>query len=93
MGATALSMLKLQDMGMEVQAGEKLRYIVVNRKAKTKDRRYMPEEELQLHPDREQIDIEYYRKLLLSAFREVWAEFASFRDFDALIDPQGRFDF
>ncbi|TGK62763.1 DNA polymerase [Leptospira wolffii] len=93
MGATALSMLKLQDMGMEVQAGEKLRYIVVNRKAKTKDRRYMPEEELQLHPEREQIDIEYYRKLLLSAFREVWAEFASFRDFDALIDPQGRFDF
>lgn len=95
MGATALSMLKLKDLGMEVQAGEKLKYLVVNRKAKTKDRRYMPEEEFQLHPKRAEqgIDLEYYRSLLLSAFREIWAEFASFRDFDSLIDPQGKFDF
>ncbi len=95
LGATALSMTKLQDMGMEVQAGEKVKYLVLNQKSKNKDRRYMPEEELQLHSNHSKIktDTMYYRKMLLSYFMEVWSEFASFKDFEALIDPQGRFDF
>lgn len=96
MGATALSMMKLKDFGMNVQAGEKIKYLVLNQKSKTKDRRYMPEEELQLYPNkikRTGFDKEYYRKMLVGVFREVWAEFASFKDFDSLIDPQGRFDF
>ncbi|TGL65793.1 DNA polymerase domain-containing protein [Leptospira sarikeiensis] len=96
MGATALSMLKLKEFGMGVQAGEKIKYLVLNQRSKNKDKRYMPEEELQLYPNKIKgsgPDTEYYRKMLVGVFREVWAEFASFKDFDALIDPQGRFDF
>ncbi|TGK18697.1 DNA polymerase [Leptospira fluminis] len=92
-GATSLSMHKLRDMGIEVQAGEKIRYLVVNQSSKTKGLRYIPEEELQLSDKKTFYDRNFYRKLLASAFREVWSEFASFDNFDSLTDDQGMLPF
>ncbi|TGL58148.1 DNA polymerase [Leptospira ognonensis] len=89
-GATSLSLLQLKEMGMHVQAGEKIRYIVTNRRAGSKENRYTAEEVLQSRPPNAKIrfDKEYYRKMLLSSFKEVWAAFASFEDFDQLITEQ-----
>lgn len=78
---------------MEVQAGEKVKYLVLNQASKSKGLRYTPEEELQLSDKQIHYDKKFYRKLLLNAFREVWSEFASFNDFDSLIDDQGRLPF
>ncbi|EPG76469.1 DNA polymerase family B [Leptospira fainei serovar Hurstbridge str. BUT 6] len=91
--ATSLSLHKLRELGMEVQAGEKVKYLVLNQASKSKGLRYTPEEELQLSDKQIHYDKKFYRKLLLNAFREVWSEFASFNDFDSLIDDQGRLPF
>ncbi|TGM01073.1 DNA polymerase [Leptospira barantonii] len=90
-GPTAVSLYNLKDMGIEVQAGEKIRYLILNRKAKSKDQWYLPEEMIPILKRKNQkihLDLLYYRKLLINAFREVWSEFASFRNFDSLIDEQ-----
>ncbi len=89
-GATSLSLKQLQEMGMQVQAGEKIRYIVSNRRAQSKENRYTAEEVLQSRSPNAKVrfDKEYYRKLLLSAFKEIWSAFASFSDFDGLISEQ-----
>jgi len=89
-GATSLSLKQLKEMGMHVQAGEKIRYIVTNRRAGSKENRYTAEEVLQSRPPNAKVryDKEYYRKLLLASFKEVWSAFASFQDFDSLISEQ-----
>ncbi|TGK31771.1 DNA polymerase [Leptospira gomenensis] len=107
-GASSLSLLRLKELGIDVQAGEKIRYLVLNRKGKRKDRWYLPEEALQMMKKKERTsakpsvvpkksetaseeihwDRTYYRKLLVASFREVWAPFASFSDFESLLDDQ-----
>ncbi|MCZ8156861.1 MAG: DNA polymerase [Leptospira sp.] len=89
-GATSLSLGQLKEMGMSVQAGEKIRYLVSNRRSQSKENRYIAEEVLQSSPNsrKVRIDREYYRNLLLSSFKEVWSAFASFSDFNALVSEQ-----
>ncbi|TGK24185.1 DNA polymerase [Leptospira yasudae] len=90
-GPTAVSLHNLKEMGISVQAGEKIRYLVLNRKAKSKDQWYLPEEAISALKRKNQkihIDRPYYRKLLVNSFREIWSEFASFQNFDSLIDEQ-----
>jgi len=89
-GATSLSLKQLKEMGMSVQAGEKIRYIVTNRRAGSKENRYTTEEVIQFRSPNNKVryDKEYYRKQLLNAFKEIWSAFASFEDFDSLISLQ-----
>ncbi|AOP33335.1 DNA polymerase [Leptospira tipperaryensis] len=90
-GATSLSLLHLKELGIEVQAGEKIRYLVLNRNAKSKDQWYLPEEALPIFRQKNKKihwDKTFYRKSLTNVFREIWSEFASFKDFDSLIDEQ-----
>ncbi|MDV6234531.1 DNA polymerase domain-containing protein [Leptospira ellisii] len=107
-GASSLSLLRLKELGIDVQAGEKIRYLVLNRKGKRKDRWYLPEEALQMMkkkgsnsaktavaPKKSETassdvhwDRVYYRKLLVSLFREIWSPLASFSDFESLLDDQ-----
>lgn len=90
-GPTAVSLHNLKEMGIDVQAGEKIRYLVLNRKAKSKDQWYLPEEMIPILKQKNQkiyLDLTYYRKLLTNVFREVWSEFASFNNFESLIDEQ-----
>ncbi|XDD49351.1 DNA polymerase domain-containing protein [Leptospira sp. WS92.C1] len=90
-GPAALALYNLKELGIDVQAGEKIRYLVLNRKSKSKDQWYLPEEAIQiLKQKNKQIhwDKTYYRKLLTNVFREIWAPFASFQDFESLIDEQ-----
>ncbi|MBM9576862.1 DNA polymerase [Leptospira sp. 201903070] len=90
-GAASLSLLHLKELGIEVQAGEKIRYLVLNRNSKSKDQWYLPEEALPIFKRKNKKihwDKAYYRKLLTNVFREIWSEFASFKDFNSLIDEQ-----
>ncbi|EMJ92792.1 DNA polymerase domain-containing protein [Leptospira alstonii] len=90
-GPTAVSLHNLKEMGISVQAGEKIRYLVLNRKAKNKDQWYLPEEMIPVLKRKNQkihLDRTYYRKLLIGVFREIWSEFASFQNFESLIDEQ-----
>lgn len=93
-GATSLSLHELKEMGIRVQAGENIKYIVANRKSSKKEERYKTEEKIQTeiqnatHPKKIQYDMDYYRKLLLSSFEEIWAGFASFQNFKQLTDNQ-----
>ncbi|MBM9500528.1 DNA polymerase [Leptospira sp. 201903071] len=90
-GAASLSLLHLKELGIEVQAGEKIRYLVLNRNSKSKDRWYLPEEALPIFKQKNKKihwDKPFYRKLLTNVFREIWSEFASFKDFNSLIDEQ-----
>lgn len=81
-GATASSQEKLAEMGQEVLPGEKVRYLVVDQKNKNPARRYQPEEILTEVSGPVSFDINYYRKILFEAYREVWEYFA----------PEGFFD-
>ncbi|TGN20203.1 DNA polymerase domain-containing protein [Leptospira idonii] len=89
-GPSFLALTQLDELGMKVQAGEKIKYLVLKSKSKTGGLRYAVEEVLELKPPDEKIlwDKEYYRKLLTSTFQEVWAPFASFSDFDSLRSDQ-----
>ncbi|GBF49656.1 DNA polymerase [Leptospira ryugenii] len=94
-GATSISLKQLLEMGMEVQAGEKIRYLVSNRRADSKENRYTPEEKIQSLKDPKLVryDKEYYRSLLLQAFKEIWFPFASFSDFQDLVSEEQKLPF
>ncbi|MDF3818272.1 DNA polymerase domain-containing protein [Leptospira sp. 96542] len=94
-GATSLSLKELTEMGIQVQAGEKIRYLVVKQKSKSKDKRYKTEESIQKQKNNKiiQYDVEYYRKLLLSSFKEIWMGFASFESFEDLISNEQKLPF
>ncbi|BDA79382.1 hypothetical protein LPTSP3_g23120 [Leptospira kobayashii] len=89
-GPSAISLLQLEDLGMQVEAGEKIHYLVVKSKAKVSETRYAVKELLELKREGKTIhwDTNYYRKLLASSFREIWAPFASFSDFNSLKEDQ-----
>ncbi|WP_411822138.1 DNA polymerase domain-containing protein [Leptospira sp. 'Mane'] len=89
-GPSAIALHQLEDLGMEVEAGEKIHYLVVKSRAKVSEQRYAVEELLELKREGKTIhwDRNYYRKLLAASFREIWAPFATFSDFDLLPDDQ-----
>jgi len=76
--ATALALQALGQNGIDIQPGEKLRYLVLNSKARNPNFRYISEEiavtRFASRPAR--YDIDYYRKLLVEAYSEVFAFFA-----------------
>ena len=77
-GATSLSLDQLAEYGMEVQPGEKLRYLAVRTGAADPKDRYLSEEraELALGGTAVPYDVLYYRRVLWEAFREVWEHFS-----------------
>ncbi len=92
---SAIAVKDLLEMGVRVQAGEKVRYLVVNKKSDRKGERYKTEERIENKntPKIIRYDKSYYRKLLLTSFKEIWAAFASFKDFDELISDEQRLPF
>lgn len=75
---TAMALQQMQKRGIEVQAGEKVRYLVVNQESKNPENRYLGEEVvLSLHAKTQiAYDVNYYYKLLLESFEEIWQFFA-----------------
>lgn len=77
-GATSLSLGQLASMGIEVQPGEKVRYVAVHTSSPDPGRRYLSEERAEVLYGEGSVpyDVLYYRRLLWEAFREVWEYFA-----------------
>ncbi|HMZ57396.1 MAG TPA: DNA polymerase domain-containing protein, partial [Leptospiraceae bacterium] len=74
---TSLSMQELQEYGIEIQAGEKVKYVVVSQKNKNKSLRYLSEEKALAEQNKNAVfDLKHYEKLLMNAFEEVWQYFA-----------------
>lgn len=87
---SAVAVKDLLEMGVRVQAGEKVRYLVVNQKSHQKGERYRTEERIE-NKDLLNIiryDKNYYRKLLLRSFKEIWSSLASFKNFEDLISDE-----
>ncbi|TGL45964.1 DNA polymerase domain-containing protein [Leptospira perdikensis] len=87
---SAVAVKDLLEMGVHVQAGEKVRYLVVNKKSDQKGKRYKTEERIETKGLLNIIryDKSYYRKLLLRSFKEIWLSLASFIDFENLISDE-----
>ncbi|MBV6492760.1 MAG: hypothetical protein LDLANPLL_00759 [Turneriella sp.] len=83
---TAMAMLQIQKQGIEVQPGEKIRYLVTKQASQNPKQRYIAEEEaLSFSTEANiQYDVEYYHKLLLNAFEELWQFFAPPHFFEVL---------
>ncbi|EMY61638.1 DNA polymerase domain-containing protein [Leptospira terpstrae] len=92
---SAVAVKDLLEMGVRVQAGEKVRYLVVNQISEQKGERYKTEERIESKNNQKTIryDKKYYRKLLLISFKEIWTGFASFEDFNELISDEQRLPF
>lgn len=74
---TSLSMQELQEYGIEIQAGEKVKYVVVSQKNKNKSLRYLSEEKALAEQNKNAVfDLKHYEKLLMNAFEEVWQYFS-----------------
>jgi len=75
---TAIALQQMQARGIEVQAGEKIKYLVVNQKSKNPQSRYVGEETVlsQLGKVPATYDVSYYCTLLLESFEEIWQFFA-----------------
>jgi len=89
--ATALSLKQLKENAIDVQPGEKVRYLVVNQKAQNKQKRYLSEEMASQLPAKKQIpyDKTFYRNLLLDSYREVWEFFAPENYFESSFESSG----
>ncbi|PJZ45633.1 DNA polymerase domain-containing protein [Leptospira brenneri] len=87
---SAVVVKDLLSMGSYVQAGERIRYLVVNKKLEQKSERYKTEERIERKNLHYVIryDKKYYRELLLRSFREIWSGLASFRNFENLISDE-----
>ncbi len=87
---TSLSMKQLQKHDVHVQAGEKIRYLVLDRAHPDKERRYISEElaELNFARGRVEYDRSYYRKLWWESFKEIWQYFAPEHYFLRPPEPQ-----
>jgi len=91
-GPTLLSLQQLASSGIAIQAGEKVRYLIVDRKNPISAKRYLAEETaLKTPPSR--YDVSEYIRILREAYREVWEAFAPPRYFDFLHDGQMRLAF
>ncbi len=73
--ATYLSMKQISEMSMNVQAGEKLRYVVLNTKHPDIRKRYISEEFASLNGSAG-YDTFYYLRMLRDAFVDLWSYFS-----------------
>lgn len=76
--ANFLSLEQLLDYKIEIEPGEKVRYLVVKENHPNKKKRYQIEETLIISKNLEiqRYDIDYYTKQLWIALKEVWENFA-----------------
>lgn len=81
--ATYLAMKQLETLSLEVQAGEKVRYVVLNAKHPDKSKRVLSEEHASQTDASIHYDTTYYVKLLREGFKEIWGFFA----------PEGYFNY
>ncbi len=92
-GVSSLSLQQLAGMGIKLEPGEKVRYLIVSKKAKDRHRRYLTEEKAELE-EREGRKVMYdskaYVSLLYEAYRELWEYFAPPEYFEELKDGQKR---
>ncbi|MDH5719998.1 MAG: DNA polymerase [Spirochaetia bacterium] len=89
--ATALSLKELHEQGVNVQPGEKVRYLVLDQKNKNKSKRYISEESILRKKDFERkikYDIEFYQKLWFESYKEIWELFAPEGYFETLPKKQ-----
>ncbi len=75
---TAMALEQMRKRGIEIQAGEKVRYLVINQESKVAEHRYMAEETVLLRSNRSPVlyDVNFYFKLLLESYEEIWQFFA-----------------
>lgn len=87
---SAVAVKDLLEMGIHVQAGEKIRYLVVNKQSERKGERYKTEERIETKNPQNLLiyDKNHYRKLLLSSFKEIWISIATFNNFNDLISNE-----
>ena len=81
---------QLAERGMEVQPGERLRFLVRNHKHPAREKRVIAEELAEFGPEVIGYDRPLYRRLLREAFEELWQYFAPENYFRNLGDPQPR---
>lgn len=85
LNGTSLAMRQLAEMNLTVQAGEKVRYLVLCASHPDRSRRYLTEEAAgNISP----YDVDFYVRLLFECFQEIWQYFAPPGYFDA--DPSQR---
>ncbi len=75
----AVALAQLDNEGIEVEPGEKIRFLVISDPVNPRKRRYLSEEKatlLEQKGEYPQIDSMYYFKLLRDAYQEVWEFFA-----------------
>ena len=92
-GVSSLSLEQLAGMGIELQPGEKVRYLILSKKSRDRRRRYLTEEKaalLEQDGRRPGYDCHAYGESLREAFRELWEHFAPAGYFDELKDGQQR---
>lgn len=89
--ATSLAMEELnKEYGLNIQAGEKLKFLVIDQKNRCKEARYLSEEKAaRLYEKQNPLyDIKYYRRLLFKAYQELWECFADENYFQTLENGQ-----
>lgn len=85
LNGTSLAMKQLAEMNLTVQAGEKVRYLVLCASHPDRSKRYLTEEAA---VDTTPYDVDFYVRLLFDCFQEIWQYFAPSGYFDA--DPSQR---
>ena len=83
---TAVSLQQMKRHGIEVQAGEKVKFIVQNSRSKNTQSRYLSEEVAHAISATRAVtyDLEFYSKLLIESFEEIWRFFAPANYFSQL---------
>jgi len=81
--ATYLAMKQLDGLSLRVQAGEKVRYIVLSSGHLDKAKRVLSEETAFARAQNSiRYDVDFYLKMLCDVFREIWEYFAPAGYFD-----------
>jgi len=96
--ATALAIKKMKEKNINVQPGEKVKYLVTNQKSQKKTKRYLSEEEATLlNCDFIPFDTDFYRQLWFASYKEIWEHFAPAKFFkkteSELFDKQSELPF
>lgn len=89
--ATFLSLQQLHNMNLTVQAGEKIKYVVLSQNHNNPECRFISEELATLEYNDKLIayDILYYRKLWWESYKEIWQYFAPTNYFARMPEAQG----
>lgn len=90
-GGTYVAMSQIREQGGEISPGEKVRFIVRDRKHPRPESRYTSEETAALRTGDGSLayDVDYYRRAWLEAYREVWEFFAPAQYF-ARLPPEAQ---